>query len=69
MKYDIRKCERVLVVKGWTQTMLAKHSKVSDSAVSNFFNGKSVRKDTAKKIVSGLGLRMEDVVSPRGRVA
>ena len=62
MKYDILKCERALAVKGWTQSMLAEKCGLSVAPISRFFAGDSVRNDTAKTIITKLGLRMEDVV-------
>ena len=67
MKYDISKCERVRRVNGWTKTFVAARARVSKAVVSNFFNSKPVRIDSAKKIVTALGLEMQDVL--KGRVA
>lgn len=60
--YDLTKCNRAMTVKGWTQSALAKRIRLSNAVISNFFTGKSVRRDVAKKIITALGLRMEDVV-------
>lgn len=67
MKFDISKCSDAMTLNGWTQAIVARRAKVSAAVVSNFLNGKSVRIDTVKKIVTAIGLRMEEVV--RGRVA
>lgn len=70
MKYDIAKCQRVMDLNGWSQGDVAERAKVSQSLVSNFFTGKSIRRASAKKIIEGgLGLKMEDVLRKRARVA
>jgi len=62
MRYDTQRCERELAIKGWTQSTLAEKSGLSNAVISNFLNGKPVRNDNAKTIVTKLGLRMEDVL-------
>lgn len=62
IRYDIEACERALAVKGWLQKDLAEQTGLSASVVSNFFLGKTVQNDTAKTIVTKLGLRMADVI-------
>lgn len=62
MKYDIPRCARELAIKGWTQSVLAEKASLSIGVISKFFNGDSVRNDTAKTIITRLGLRMEEVV-------
>lgn len=68
MKYDISKCERARLVNGWTRSTLAEQAGVSKAVVSNFLSGKRpVRIDSAKRIVTALGLEFEQIL--RRRVA
>lgn len=68
ISYDIQECKRALAIKGWDQKDVADKTHLSEAVVSKFFRGKTVENLTAKKIITKLGVRMEDVVliSPLG---
>jgi len=59
--YNIALCRRRLKEKGWDQKDLA-DEELSESAVSKFFRGESVRNSTAATIIQRLGLRVKDVL-------
>ena len=62
MKYDLKTCRFAMSENGYTQTILARRIKLAVSTVNKFLKGGSVRDDTAHTIITGLGLRVRDVL-------
>lgn len=58
--YDIALCKSALIDQGWEQKDVAERSGMSESAVSKFFRGETVRNSTAAAIIRTLGLRVKD---------
>jgi DNA-binding Xre family transcriptional regulator len=59
--YDIAVCREALIDHGWEQKDVADRTGLSESAVSKFFRGATVRNSTAAAIIKALGLRVKDV--------
>jgi DNA-binding Xre family transcriptional regulator len=59
--YDIEMCKEALIHRGWEQKDVAARTELSESAVSKFFRGETVRNSTAAAIIRALGLKVKDV--------
>lgn len=59
--YDIERCRQALIEKGYEQKDLAEDG-LSESVISKFFRGETVRNRTAARIARKLGLRMRQII-------
>jgi transcriptional regulator with XRE-family HTH domain len=59
--FDIEMCRAALIDRGWEQKDIAAKTGLSESAVSKFFRGETVRNSTAAMIIRALGLQVKNV--------
>lgn len=66
--YKTAPCRQALLILGKTQSDISRETGLHRVIISKFFTGKSVRADTALKIVDALHLKIEDVIIKRSPV-